>query len=426
MSGRQATADVVVIGAGVLGAATAYELARRGLRTAVVERGAPGREGSGTTAGNLHVQAVHTRRPGQAVPLDSRRFLPLQKAASERWSDLEADLEADLEVRRAGGFTVAETEGQVAELKAKSAWEAAEGIPSELLYGPAAHTALPALGPTVRAVNWCPLDGYANPLLATRAYLAAAGRLGARLLPFSPVTALARHGSGWRTTIPGGTLDSAAVIDVAGPWLDAVAALAGVRLRMTPVAIQMHATVRAPVVLRHLVQHIGEGLSVKQVTAGNVLIGGGWPAGGLDLAGRSRTSTHSLAGNVAQAVRVLPSLARLRLLRMWAGPLAATPDEMPLIGEVPGERGLYVAGGTYAFTFAPLWGETLAALVAGERPPVAVADLGPHRLMRPEPPRPDPPRPDPARPEQPRSDRPDRPDTPGPAPREPVDDTSGR
>jgi sarcosine oxidase subunit beta len=58
---------------------------------------------------------------------------------------------------------------------------------------------------------------------------------------------------------------------------------------------------------------------------------------------------------------------------------------MPVIGAMPGADGLYIASGTYAFTFAPLWGETLAALVGGERPPVEISDLGPGRLLNPGP-----------------------------------------
>jgi sarcosine oxidase subunit beta len=75
-------------------------------------------------------------------------------------------------------------------------------------------------------------------------------------------------------------------------------------------------------------------------------------------------------------------LASLRLLRAWAGPLAATPDEMPVIGAVPGLADFYVAGGTYAFTFAPLWAKTLADLVTGlPWLPVDITGLEPDRLV---------------------------------------------
>jgi len=377
-----ATADVLVVGAGILGAATAYHLARRGLRVTVAERGAANREGSGTTAGNLHVQAMHTRRPGQEVPVDSERLVPLQKAASDRWAKVSEEIGADIGLQRAGGLMVAETEDQVHELKVKAGWEAAAGLDTEVLDGDSARRMLPSLGPSVLAATWCAADGYANPLLVTQSYLTAAQRLGATVRTFCPVTGLQRRGSGWRASTTGGDLDAAAVVNVAGPWASQVAAMAGIELRLTPVAIQMHATVRAPALLPHLVQHIGEGLSVKQVSAGTVLIGGGWPSAPINLDGRTQASVASMAGNLAQAIRVLPPLAGLRLLRTWAGPLAATPDEMPVIGAVPGAPGMFLAAGTYAFTFAPLWSESLAALVAGENPPTEISDLGPERLLK--------------------------------------------
>jgi sarcosine oxidase, subunit beta len=102
--------------------------------------------------------------------------------------------------------------------------------------------------------------------------------------------------------------------------------------------------------MKHLVQHVSEGLSVKQVSAGNVLVGGGWPAAETDLEGCSRVSAASISGNLRQASRVLPFIVDLRLLRTWAGPLAATPDKMPVIGEVPGApRGsLWLVGHTHS------------------------------------------------------------------------------
>lgn len=375
--------DVAVIGAGVLGAASAFELARRGLRVVVIDRGSPAREGSGTTAGNLHVQAVHTRRPGQRVPLDARRFLPLQKASSDLWQDVPAELDADIELVRTGGLTVAETAEQEVELRQKAIWEAEAGLDTEVLDAAAAHTALPALGPTVRAATWCAVDGYANPLLTTAAFLRAAQRHGAQVRAHAPVTAIAPRGKCWRVQAGADHVACGVVVNAAGPWLGDITALAGVRLTMAPLAIQMHATVRMPPVLPHLVQHIGEGLSVKQVGSGTVLIGGGWPSAPLaDPGARTRIRASSMFGNVAQAVRILPMLAQLRLLRAWAGPLAATPDEMPVIGAVPGLENFLVAGGTYAFTFAPLWARTLADLVTQEhRLPADITGLEPDRLV---------------------------------------------
>ncbi|MBZ2195466.1 NAD(P)/FAD-dependent oxidoreductase [Occultella gossypii] len=376
------TTDIVVIGGGILGASTAYQLARAGHRVTVLERGAPNREGSGTTAGNLHIQGIHTRRPGQAVAADNLRFLPLQRTASTLWSQLPDELDADLELTRNGGFMVAETPEQVQELHQKFDLETQLGLTCEIVSGDEARRRMPALSETVIAAEWCAEDGYANPLLVTPAYLGAARRYGAQVEAFSPVTGIEHDGGAYVVRSGHREWSAGVVIDTAGPWIADVAALAGIRLDMSPVAIQMHITTRMPLgTLTCLVQHIGAGMSVKQVGAGNILIGGGWPAEAFRAHGRSRVATDSISGNLHQAAAVLPLLRDLRLLRTWAGPLAATPDEMPVIGEVPSSPGFFVAGGTYAFTLAPLWGLVLRDLVEGNSPLEPVADLGVDRLV---------------------------------------------
>jgi sarcosine oxidase, subunit beta len=381
VTGRNQTADVVIAGGGILGAATAYHLAAAGHSVALLERGPVNREGSGTTAGNLHIQAIHARRPGQVVPVDIGRLLPLQVLASQYWSTIEDDLEQPVELRRGGGFMIAETPGEVAELHRKHALEAAAGLPTELMDGDAARAAFPLLSHEVVLADWCDADGYANPLLVTGAYLDAAARRGAAIHPFSPVTAIARQRDGYLVTAGQRQWSAPVLVNLTGPWISAVAALSGIELAMNPVAIQMHITVRIPPVMDCVVQHIGHGLSVKQVAAGQILAGGGWPARTLDLDDRSAGSVASLRGNLALAVRILPFLSRLRLLRMWAGPLAATPDEMPVIGAVPGWPGYFLAGGTYAFTLAPLWARCLTALIEGREPPASLAGLEPGRLL---------------------------------------------
>ena len=372
--------DVIVIGGGVVGSAAAYELCREGVRTVLLERTVPNRESSGTTAGNIHIQAIHAFRPGQDVPTDFTRFLPLQSAASRLWETLEARLEADLELRRAGGFMVAETEEQVAHLRHKWELEQRVGIRSTIMDGDEARSALPLLSQRVAAASYCAEDGYANPLKVGPAYLNAAQRLGLQLQYHMPVEKIewsdgiyTLHAGGRRWRAP-------VVINASGAWLDQLCRMVGIGLRMAPTALHMQVTERSGPVLPYLIQHIGEGMSVKQVVAGNILIGGGWPAA-LDLEGRSRTFSTSLFGNLRQAQRILPFLSGLRLLRVWAGPFATTPDELPVIGEVPGFPGFIVTGGSYGFTLAPLWGKVLCALALGRTPTVDLSGLQPDRLL---------------------------------------------
>ena len=374
-------ADAVVVGAGILGAAATYELAKAGLSTVLLERGVPNRESSGATAGNVHIQGIHTRRPGQAVAADSSVFLPLQRAASDLWDTLEAELDATLELRRGGGFMVAETIEEVAELRAKHEMEQRFGLATTFLDGKEVRKELPLLSERILAADYCSSDGYANPLLATPAFLAAAVRLQARIRPFTPVTGIARKHSTYRVSTPSGVWEAPIVVNTAGAWISQVAHMADISLDMSPVAIQMHATVRTDPMMSHVVHHIGVGLSVKQVAAGNILIGGGWPAHDLNLNGRSAISLSSMVSNVSLAQRVLPFLSDLRILRAWTGPLAATPDELPVIGEVPGAPGFLVAGGTYGFTLAPLWGRVLKDLALGIEPQVDLRQVTVARLV---------------------------------------------
>jgi sarcosine oxidase subunit beta len=376
------TADVVVIGAGVVGAATAWALAEEGVQVHVLDRGPVNRQGSGTTAGNLHIQAVHSERPGQQVPVDVTRLLPLQRAASDLWTAAEQRLQADIGLRRTGGLTVAETDAEVALLWAKRRAEAQHGIPTEVLQGAQLRGFAPEINLDIPAATWCPWDGYANPLVTTPAFLRAAARREARIDPFRPVIALERRRTDWLVQTPAGPISAPFVINAAGPDLPDIARLAGVHLAAQPAHLQMHITMRTRPVLPRLIQHVGQGLSVKQVSTGQVLIGGGWPASDRPgSGGRRPVSVPSIVGNVSLACRIVPTLSEVDLLRVWTGPVLATGDEMPVIGEVPGRPGLIVCGGTYAFTLAPLWAQILSCLVQRRPAPLPVEDLGPGRLM---------------------------------------------
>ncbi len=372
--------DVVIVGAGIVGAATALRLTRSGYRVAVLDRAEPNTAGSGTTAGNLHIQTIHTRRPGQGVVVDVRSLLPLQRAASELWNTLAEEVSGDLGLVRCGGFMVAETPEQVATLHAKHEWERSAGVPTEVLDGDTARAALPLLGPTVRAATWCPWDGYAEPHLAGPALLHEATAAGAALHPNTRVVSVDRIGDTWSVASRDATWNAPVVVDVAGPWMPDIAALAGITLDLRPTSLQMHCLAAEPGTLEILVQHVGEGVSIKQDRRDRVVLGGGWPAGPFLPEDPAGVLEDSIEGNTAQASRLLPALANALLTDVWTGPVITTPDEMPVIGAIEDAPGMFVAGGTYSFTFAPVWADALTALISGETPPVDISPFTPARL----------------------------------------------
>ena len=150
--------------------------------------------------------------------------------------------------------------------------------------------------------------------------------------------------------------------------------LADALLPIVPRALTMLATARTAPEIAHLVQHAGAQLSLKQTSDGNVLVGGGWPArlrhsrGAVDLERRPALTYESIVGNAAVATRVVPSLRKLPVIRIWTGVVGVTPDQLPLLGQVPGRPGLYVVTAGQGFTLGPTLGRLIAELILSGRP----------------------------------------------------------
>ena len=122
-------------------------------------------------------------------------------------------------------------------------------------------------------------EGKADPRRCTLAFARAATRRGARIRSGVRVQSLRRNGHGWRVGIDdGASIQAGAVVLAAGIWSGRIAQMAGVTLPVSAVGLTMAATARTAPFIKHLVQHAGRRLSMKQTQEGNVLIGGGWPA----------------------------------------------------------------------------------------------------------------------------------------------------
>ena len=111
---------------------------------------------------------------------------------------------------------------------------------------------------------------------------------------------------------------------------------------------------------------------MKQAHEGNVLIGGGYPSrlardpeGGFDLGRAPAIVPESLCDNLRTAIRAVPSVAGLNLIRAWTGIVALTPDQLPLVGEVPTLPGFHVCAGGSGFTLAPVFARFLGETLGG-------------------------------------------------------------
>ncbi|UFU06720.1 NAD(P)/FAD-dependent oxidoreductase [Ruania halotolerans] len=387
--------DAVVIGGGLLGCTVAWMLARDSASVLLAERDQLNAHASGQNAGSLHFQLEYRMlEQGLEAARTAAEAMPLHLAAAELWAGLADELGEDLGLAQDGGLMLAEDAEQARVLEAKSRLEQSWGLDVQLLDGHEARRIAPYLSDEVVAAAYCPIEGKADTRIAAPAFARGATRAGAQVRTRTEVVALRRSGTSWLVdlaTPDGAGADERVVTDAvvlaAGVWTGELGALIDARLPTIPMALTMTATTAQEPTIAHLVQHAGRRLSLKQASAGNVLIGGGWPArlltdsaGHPDFHRRPELIGSSVAGNLAAAVRAVPWVASVPALRTWVGTTTVTPDQLPLVGAVPGNPGVYVATGGSAFTLGPSFAQVIADLVQHRRPGHDLAPYDPARF----------------------------------------------
>ncbi len=374
-----AAADVLVVGAGVVGAAVAAELAGCGHDVTVVEQGVPGGAVSGASLACIGTHMIDSAE------------LPLLIRACRAWRELADD---------AGGFEY-DGCGQLRfilrgeDLGVARTWIAAEraaGLDVELLDPAGIREVEPLLAGPVAAATWSPGDAVVNPFLAVRALLDRARGRGARLKAGCRVETLVERGGRVTGVVAGGeTLTAGHVVLAAGPWTARLAATLGLRLAIRPRKAQCLATVRMPPVIRRVVGACeGAGgveagyTQIQQARSGQVLFNtvleGGLAADGAqDHAGE--VDAPFVRNSTRMLLDLFPGLAHANLLRSWVRHEAVTPDGRFLVGPA-GPEGLWIAAGDCGtgFVRAPAIARLIAAMVAGGEPEFDASIYAPDRF----------------------------------------------
>lgn len=364
--------DVVVVGAGAIGAACAWELARAGAQVTVVERTTPGAEASGASAGILSSFAPGRSDPVAAVCRLSRElYEPLAAALLD-----EAGI--DVELGRTGHLDLCMTEDEVRWARGAAADPAnrADG----LVFVPAddLRRLEPAITPHARGALHIPRSSWVDNPKLVRALALAGERRGVRYRLGEGVEALLREGdrvTGVRTGT--GVLGAGAVVLAAGAWSGAIAG-APPALALRPVKGQMLALANLPAVVRHVLYR-GDVYLVPR-RSGECLVGAT-----LEEAGEDRAVTlEGLRWLLDEALRTAPGLAGAPFLRAWAGLRPATPDDRPVIGPWPGCPGLFVATGHYrnGILLTPVTARIVREWVMDGRSSIAADVFLPDRLVR--------------------------------------------
>ncbi|HEV8123312.1 MAG TPA: FAD-dependent oxidoreductase [Gemmatimonadales bacterium] len=363
--------DTIVVGAGIVGAACAASLARRGRRVLVLEAGFAG--GGTTAAGMGHLVAMDDSPEQLAFTAYSRRL----------WDAMASRLPASVEYERCGTIWVAEDDEQLAVVRAKQKTLADAGVASEVLDSKQLTDAEPCLRPGLPGGLLVPDDGVLYPPAAALHLLEQARSNGAVLRERCAVTAIAPH----TVRTAEGDLSADLIVNAAGPHAPELTP----DLLVIPRKGHLIITDRHPGFCRHQLVELGYLKSAHVMTTESVAFNLQPRATGQVMIGSSRELVGWIPGinqylvrrMLERAIEFAPGLGRMSALRIWTGYRPATPDKLPLIGPWDTDAGTWIATGHegLGITTALATGEILADLVAGATPKVDPSPFHPRRAM---------------------------------------------
>lgn len=365
------TAEIVIIGGGVMGASTAYHLARRGLKDIVLlERGEFfGQGATGRCAGGIRYQFatdVNIRLSQVSLPMLAR---------------FKEEIGQDIDYRECGYLFLLTEKEDLETFRQNVALQRRLGVDTQWLTGDEIRARLPEMRlDDVRAGTYHDRDGLADPNGVVMGYLKRAQDLGVQAFTEAEVVGIDVQGDrvvGVDT--PGGSVSTPIVVNTAGPWSAVVGHLAGVTLPITPVRRQMLTTTPLPNLRESFpfVIDFAQSLYFHQEGEG-ILTGMSNPdeEPGFD---QSVDPEWELV-NLEAAIERMPMLAEAGLAGHWAGLYEVTPDAHPIFGGTPVE-GFYVCSGFsgHGFMHGPVSGVLMSEIILdGEARSVDVSmlDLG--------------------------------------------------
>ena len=389
--GTDRGSDVLVIGAGVIGAATAYFAAQQGLSVTVLDKGLPASGTSSACEGNI---LVSDKELGPELEL-TRYSLGV-------WHNDLAEHKKLWEFESKGGIIVASRESSLASLNRVMAVQKGFGVDVEELDQAALREAEPHISPEALGGASYREDCQVQPMLVAAHLVRLATVAGARFIADTPVTAFMRSGSGrdgGRVTgvrTPRGDFPAGAVVNCTGTWAGELAAMAGVEVPVLPRRGFVMVTEPLPPMVRHKVyaaeyiDNVGSsdaGLQASPVVegtpSGTILIGSTRERVGFD-----RTVSTAALGLLARnATSLFPFLERVKAIRHYHGFRPYCPDHLPVIGHDERAPGLWHAAGHEGagIGLSAGTGKLLAQALAGLTPDMDLSPFAPARFGEPSP-----------------------------------------
>lgn len=369
------SADIVIIGGGIVGCAAAYYLAKAGVKDIVVveksflSSGSTGRCGAGVR---------------QQWGLKMNVLLARESIRTFENLNEELDTGYDIEFKQKGYLMLAYDQPLLEQYKKNVALQQSLGVPVKLLTPEEAREIIPYLSiEGLAGATYCPTDGHINPFTCNISFAEAAKRLGVEILPFTEVTGInVERGKVTAVETDRGIIHTDKVLDAAGGYSAEIAAMAGVDLPTYPERHQILVTEAVAPVQDPMVISLAHGFYCQQTPHGSFVMGFGDPN---ELRQHVITSSwHFMEEMAAKVLPVLPPLAQLRVIRQWAGLYNISPDAQPILGPVPEVAGFYCSAGYsgHGFMLAPVTGMAMAAQITGQDFHIDISPLSVERFAK--------------------------------------------
>lgn len=348
------TAQVVIIGGGVMGCSIAYSLAKEGLKPVVIERSDIGGEASGSNGGGVRQSARNLKE------------MPLAMESVRMYGELHEELGMDVEYVRQGNLRLCTTEEEFDTLAKSVENQKAVGLELEMLDRKQVLEINPHIGEIVIGASYCPTDGHVNPFLVTYGFFKRAKEKGAAFYTGETVKDIRlQKGRVTAVVTDKRVLFTDTVINAAGVAGRNIANLVGLDIPMRPVFSEALITEPYPPLFPQMFGH-ARGLFYGRQTVHGPFFWGGF-VGTEQYIHRDGKPLFSYIGpSISKSViEYFPVLKDLHVLRMWSGLIAAMSDGLPVLGltdEVPGF--VFCTGFSgHGFGLAPLIGRLMSELI---------------------------------------------------------------
>jgi len=370
---NQGAYDVVIVGAGIVGAACADEFARRGMRVAVADRDCVG---SGATAAGM----------GHIVVMDdSDAQFALTRYSQRLWQELTPELPGDVEYEPRGTIWVAVDEEEMAEVSRKQDYYRKRGVPAEVLDSRRLKELEPNLRDGLAGGLLVPEDGVLYPPCAARFLIERAQSWGAELRLGAAVVQI---GEGRVRLADGVEMTGEIIVNAAGACAPDLTPGIDVKKRKGHLVI----TERYSGFLRHQLVELGYLKSARSVRSDSVAFNVQPRRTGQVLIGSSRqygvehkdVDHDILARMLRRAQEYMPALGSMSAVRTWTGFRAATPDKLPLIGPWPGDKSVFLATGHegLGITTSLATARLLVDQITGTKPAIPIEPYLPSRTAK--------------------------------------------